>query len=108
MKIIDKVNDKGYIQWIEDFIKHVIQKSKISCEEVVIEDIEYSKRIYLSIDGKEYVIRTWNFHSVKKDEQNHTCAEIVDYTLFKMIDDGDDGSHGEEICKGSIRIKWKN
>lgn len=108
MKIIDKINDKGYIQWIEKFIKQVIQKSKISCEEVVIEDIEYSKYIYLSIDSSEYVIRTWNFHAVKKYEQNHTCAEIVDYTLFKMIDDGDGGSHGEEIYKGSIRIEWKN
>lgn len=108
MKIIDKVNEESYIQWIEKFIEQVIQRSKIYCEEVVIEDIEYSKRIYLSIDGKEHVIRTWNFNPVKKDKQNHTCAEIVDYTLFRMVDDGDGSGHGEEICKGSIRIEWKN
>lgn len=87
MKIINKVDDLGYIQWVEQFVSRIIQKSKISCEEVIIEDIEYSRYIYLKIDGEEYDIRTWNFHPVKKDEKNYTCAEMVDYTFFKMIND---------------------
>lgn len=107
MKIINKVQDEGYIQWIEQVVESVMQLSKISCEEVIIEDIEYSRNVYLSIDGEEYDIRTWNFHPVQKDEQNHTCAEIVDYTLFRMVKDTT-GSHGEEICNGSLRIEWKN
>lgn len=107
MKIINKVEDAAYIQWVEQFVNQIIQKSKIDCKEVAVEDIEYSKYIYLSIDGEEYDIRTWNFHPVKKDEQSRTCTEMVDYTLFRTIND-DTGSHGEEICNGSLKIEWKN
>lgn len=108
MKIFNKVGDPDYIEWIEKFVTQVIRKSKLACEEVVIDDIEDSKRIYLIVDGEEYAIRTWNFHSVKKDEKDRTYAEMVDYSLYKMIDDGDGGGHGEEICRGSLRIEWKN
>lgn len=75
--------------------------------EAIIEDIEYSKRIFLDIDGEEYIIRTWSFHSIEKDVKGHTCAEIVDYTLFKMVSD-DMSSHGEEMYEGTLEIKWKN
>ena len=108
MKIINKVNDPNYIQWVEKFVTRVITKSKLSCEEVTIEDVEDDKRIYLIVDGEEYAIRAWNFRPVKKDEKDHPCAEIVDYTLFKMVDDGDGSGHGEEIYNGSLRIEWKN
>ena len=106
MKITNKVSDKGYIQWVEEFVNQIIQQSKLQCNEIIIEDIEYSKRIYLNIDGKEYDIRTWNFYSDEKDDKDHTCAEMVDYTLFRIVGDG--SGHGEEICKGSLRIEWKN
>ena len=108
MKIINKVRDEGYIQWVEEFANQIIQQSKLQCNEVVIEDIEYSKHIYLSIDGNEYDIRTWNFYPDEKDDKGHTCAEKVGYTLFRIVDDGDGSGHGEEICKGSLRIEWKN
>ncbi len=108
MKITNKVNDPDYIQWIEKFVTQVIEKSKLACKEVIIDDIEDSKRIYLIVDGEEYAIRTWNFHSAKKDEEDRTCAEMVDYSLYEMIDDGDGSGHGEEICRGSLRIEWKN
>lgn len=107
MKIINKVEDISYIQWVERFVNQIIQESKMSCDEVIIEDIEYNRNIYLSIDDKEYDIRTWNFHPVKKDEKDHTCAEMVDYTLFRTIKD-DTGSHGEEVCNGSLKIEWNN
>ena len=107
MKIINRIEDATYIQWVEKFVNQIIQKSKISCKEVIIEDIEHSRHIFLSIDGEEYDIRTWNFHSIGKDENNQICAEKVDYTLFRMVKD-DTGSHGEEICKGFLKIEWKN
>lgn len=108
MKIINKVNDHNYIQWIEKFVTQVIEKSKLACEEVVIDDIEDSKRIYLIVDGEEYAIRTWNFHSVKKDEKDRTCAEMVDYSLYRIIDDGNGSGHGEDVSKGLLMIEWKN
>lgn len=107
MKIINKVDDPNYIQWIEKFVTQIIQEPMLSCEEVVIDDVD-DKHIYLSVDGEEYAIRTWNFRTVKKDEEKRPCAEMVDYTLFKMVDDDDGGGHGEEICKGLLRIEWKN
>lgn len=108
MKITNKVNNPNYNQWIEKFVTQVIKKSKLPCEEIIIDDIEDSKRIYLIVDGEEYTIRTRNFHSVKKDEKDRTCAEMVDYSLYKMIDDGDGSGPGEEVCNGSLRIEWKN
>lgn len=107
MRIINKVTDEGYIQWIENFVDCVLKLAKLSYEEVVIEDIEYSKRIYLTIDGKEYGLRTWNFHSVEKDENGNTCAEMVEYTLYEMVADKD-GAHGKEVDFGMIKIEWKN
>lgn len=107
MKVTNKVNDPDYVQWIEKFVIQVIKKSKLACKEVVIDDVEDSKRIYLDVDGEEYAIRTWNFHFVKKDEKDRTCAEMVDYSLYKMIDDGDGSGHGEEVCNDSLMIEWE-
>lgn len=108
MKIINKVTEEGYIQWIEDFVSRVIKKAKLKCQEVVIEDIEWSKRVFLKIDGEDYDIRTWNFHPIKQDSNGKTCAEIVRYTLFKMIWNGDGTGHGEEVSEGHLEIEWKN
>lgn len=107
MKIINTINDPNYIQWIEKFVTRVIKKSKLLCKEVVIDDVD-DKRIYLSVDGAEYNVRTWNYRLTKKDEEDRPCAEMVDYTLFHMVDDGDGSGHGKEICNGSLRIEWKN
>lgn len=108
MNIINKVKEESYIQWIENFVKRVIDTSGIECNEVVIVDIEFSKRIFITIDGKDYDIRTWNFHTIAVDEKGDSCAEIVRYTLFKMIWNEDGSGHGEEINNGTLRIQWKN
>ena len=112
MTIINKVvNDTlqtfGYGQWIEKFVKEVIKQARLECEEIIIDDIEFSKRIYLSVDNREYMIRTWNFHSVERDQNNKVCAEMVDYTLYEMIAD-ETGGHGNEVSNGMVRIDWKN
>lgn len=108
MKIINKVTDESYIQWIEQFVKTVLERAELKCREVVITDIEHSKRIYLEIDGKEYDIRTWNFEPVNHDTNGDTCAENVRYTLFKMVSNGDGSGHGEEVDERTLRIEWKN
>ena len=107
MNLINNVTEESYTQWIEKFVTDVLNKGNVECKEVIIEDIEFSKRVFLVVDGEEYDIRTWNFHPVKKDENGQTCAEMVEYTLFKMVADKL-GSHGEEVDKGYLMIEWKN
>ena len=107
MNLINKVTEESYTQWIEKFVTDVLNKCKVDCKEVIIENIEFSKRVFLVVDGEEYDIRTWNFRPAKKDKKGHTCAEIVEYTLFKMRVDKH-GYHGEEVDEGCLRIEWKN
>ena len=111
MKIINNVDKEvlqtfRYEQWIEQFVENVINKARLECNKVTIIDLD-GKTIYLSIDGKEYNLRTWNFHPVKRDENNKVCAEMVDYTLYEMVKD-ETGGHGNEISNGMDRIDWKN
>ena len=82
MKLINKVTEESYIQWIEKFVRNVLFREKLTCEEVVIEDIEFSKRIFLNIDGEEYDIRTWSFNPIDADENGEICAEIVEYKQY--------------------------
>lgn len=107
MIIINKVTDKAYIQWIEDFVARVLKLAKLSYEKTVIEYVEPSKRIYLTVDEKEYIVRTWGFHPVEKDENGDPCAEMVEYTFFEMVAD-QNGSHGKEVDNNMIKITWKN
>ena len=107
MNLINKVTEESYTQWIEKFVTDVLNKGNVKCKEVIIEDIEFNKRVFLVVDGEEYDIRTWNFRPTKKDKNGQTCAEMVEYTLFKMVAD-EHGSHGEEVDEGRLRIEWKN
>lgn len=110
MKMINKVTEKSYVQWIETFVRHVLYTENLlyTVEEVIIEDIEFDKRIFLNIDGEEYTIRTWNFKPINIDKNENTCEELVDYTLFKMISDADGNGHGEKIGEGKFIIEWNN
>ena len=112
MTIINKVDNEillafGYDQWVESFVEGVITRAPLKCEEVIIEDIEDSKRIFLIIDHKEYIVRTWNYYPVKRDDNDKVCAEVVEYTLLEMVDD-EKGGHGLEIFSCVSNIEWKN
>lgn len=106
-KVTNNVTNEAYTQWIEGFVRTVIQDADIECKELVIDDIEESKRIFLLIDGKEYTIRTWSYRPYRTDENNQTCAETVPYTLYKMVEDKH-GSHGETIIDSESIIWWDN
>ena len=82
LEITNNVTDKGYIQWLEEFVKAVVTKAKLKCSEIIIDDIEWNRNIFLNIDGHEYDIRTWSFIPSEEDKKGHTCAESVSYTLF--------------------------
>ena len=103
MTVINKVTEISYVSWIEEFICKVLEKANIEFDLLSIEDIEIDKRIFISVDGSEYIIRTWNFHSVGKDCFGNVCCENVEYTLFKCV-----GNHGEEVSKGNLEIQWEN
>lgn len=104
LKIINNATDK---EWLEEFVKAVVTKAKLKCSEIIIDDIEWNRNIFLNIDGYEYDIRTWSFIPSGKDKKGHTCAESVSYTLFKTVKDAT-GSHGEKISDGILNITWKN
>lgn len=106
-KVTNKVTEKKYTQWIEGFVRTVIYNAGIGCKELVIDDIEESKRIFLLVDGKEYTIRTWSFIPAEEDEKGHVCAETVSYTLYKTVKD-ETGSHGEKIFDETCSIDWEN
>ena len=108
MNLINNATEESYTQWIEKFLTYVLNKGNVDCKEVIIEDIEFSKRVFLVVDGEEYDIRTWNFHPVDCDKNGKTCAEMVEYTLFKMVMDEDGNGHGEKVIEGRLRIEWKN
>ena len=108
MKIINKVTNSDYIKWISEFVKNVLSLSKITYNEVIIEDIEPSKRVFLNVDGQEYTIRTWRFYSIRMDFNGDTNGEAVEYTLYKIVDDKNGGSYGEEVDSKSTAIYWEN
>ena len=43
MNLINNVTEESYIQWIEKFVTDVLNKYKVDCKEVIIEDIEFRK-----------------------------------------------------------------
>ena len=106
-EIINKVEDEDYVQWIKKFVTEVLEYASVKYKEVIIDNIEPNRRIFLLIDGNEYTIRTWDYHPVGYDDNGEVCSEEVEYTLFKTIE-GEHSAHGEIVDDGYIRIDWKN
>lgn len=107
MKVVNKIADENYVQWIEKFTIDVLNFAGMEYEELIIDDIEPSRRIFIFVDSEEYTIRTWNYYAVEYDNDDNPCSEIVEYTLYKIVED-DDGSHGESVDDGRIKIEWLN
>lgn len=101
MKITSKIENSNYTQWITGFVESVINQADLKCNEIVIDEVD-DDRMWLTIDGLEYIIRTWNFEPVTYDSQGRPCAESVDYTLFKYVSDMEEVGRGVEI------IRWDN
>ena len=99
MSVINRITKQSYVKWIEEFVCKVLENANVEFNTVEIEEVEINKRIFIKVDGLEYIIRTWNFHPVGADLQGILCCELVDYSLFKS---------GEEIAEGKIEIQWEN
>lgn len=90
------------------FVSSVLNNAEIECSAVSIDDIEPSKRIYLTVDGRtDYTIRTWDYTPIHYDDKGNLDSEIIRYTLFKSVKD-ELSSHGEEVDEGIIPIYWDN
>lgn len=105
--IINKLDELSYIHWIDIFVESVLEKSGISYEEAIIDSMEGGKRIFLSIDGTEYTIRTCDFLVTKVDQTNRPCAALINYTLYKQVET-EKGMYGEEVFEGSEESEWNN
>lgn len=101
MKITSNIENSNYTQWITGFVESVINQADLKCNEIVIDEVD-DDRMWLTIDGLEYIIRTWNFEPVTYDSQGRPCAERADFTLFKYV------SNMEEVCRGAEIIRWDN
>lgn len=103
MEIVNKLDYVFTDEWFEPFIKQVLTKAGLNCDKVYLVDIEPYKRFYLDIDDCEYTIRAWNYFAMDHDRYGRTCAEDVDYTLFKQ-----NGNVSDKIDEGYCRIEWEN
>lgn len=110
MMIIDTVKMPGYTQWIEGFVRNILESAYIPATATLITNM-YNKRIYLCVDGREYMIRTKNFFPARKDVNGLTCSEDVEYTLYyghQDCGDIDDAITLREISSGILNIEWEN
>lgn len=105
MEIINKVTEDSYVKWIKEFVCKVLEKANIDFDTVEIEDVEFDKRIFIKVNGVDYIIRTWNFHPIGCDFCGIPCCELVEYSLFF---ESLEVTSGKEVNKGEIEIQWEN
>ena len=110
MKIIDNVKKYGYAQWIEGFVSNVLVNANINAAVTYIADID-KKRFYLMVDGREYMIRTKNYFSVKKDQNGMTYSEDVEYDLYighEYCEIPEDPISLSLVSSGILNVEWSN
>ena len=117
MRIIDNVKRPGFTQWCPDFVKRVIESTHMIICGNRVDTVEITeitdKRIYLSISGLPFIIRTWNYIPCEKDRSGKTCGERVDFTLFfageeYTFPNGLKSGNGVPMTSGALKIKWSN
>ena len=116
MRVIDSVKLPGYSQWCANFVKRVVSKINLHIGGTPVDTVEIvdldGKRIYLSICGLPFIIRTWDYIPCAKDENGDVCSEKVRYTLFvdhkHFLPDGTESLNGEPLYSGELKIKWSN
>lgn len=101
MTNLNIINNSGLPE-VESFIRNVIDESvnKIkfaSCENIEVTDYD-GDRFYLTIDNKEFTIRTWDIIQRKKTTR-------VKWSLYEIINKEDGSSYGVEISYGTSNMK---
>lgn len=106
MKITNQTQADNPNGWIECFVQQVLENARIECEQVLIEEIEEEKHIYLDADGEKYDIRLWAFLPIAADLNGMVCTENVQYMLYRKK--SSNGKEFEEIDDDFIRIERGN
>lgn len=115
MKVIDSVRMPGFVQWCANFVKRVIMAAHLQIDGKDVDTVEIvgieDKRIYLSICGIPFIIRTWNYNPCERDNHGMICGEQVEYTLFvdqEYTVNGVRSMNGKPLCDGVRKIRWSN
>jgi hypothetical protein len=110
----DHVQNAYYTQWINSFMTNVLAAAEIEGTLVEICEIDHGYRIFFKVDGKAYVLRTWDFSPTTRDSNNHFCGAIVEFTLYenewKYVEASDGSFFGsrDPIVTGYCPISWSN
>lgn len=117
MYVIDAVKMPGFSQWCPSFVKEVFSERNLhisgkKIDTVIIDDIDES-RIFLSVHGFPFIIRTWSYTPCEQDSNGKTCAEMVEFTLFLAVNDYDPqkgriSANGDPLYSGVLKIDWTN
>ena len=88
MNIINKITELSYIQWVEKFVSDVITHAALSPKQVIIEDFEFSRNIFLTIDNEEYIVFVLGISNlseqIKTEKLVLNWLDIVYINSFKM------------------------
>lgn len=117
MYVIDDVKLPGFSQWCPSFVEEVLSSTHLrfggkKMDTVIIDDID-ENRIFLSIHGFPFIIRTWSYTPCEQDSDGKTCAEMVEYTLFFAGTEykselGRISANGTPMYSDVRKIQWTN
>lgn len=107
MEIINNTQAANPNGWIESFVEEVMENAKVSCSQVLIEEIEEEKHIFLDADGEKYDIRLWAFLPIAADLNGMVCTENVQYMLYRKKSP-DNKEYLEQVDDDFIRIERGN
>ena len=108
MEIINNMQADNPNGWIESFVEEVLENAKVCCRQVMIEEIEEEKHIFLDADGEKYDIRLWAFLPIAADLNGMVCTENVQQYMLYRKKSSADKEYAEQIDDDFIRIERGN
>ena len=104
MRVINNVKMRNCDQWLAGFIKRIMKKAAIKCDEVTIDAFE-ENLITISVDGdadKHAVILTGS-DGYEVDSSGLPCSERMRWVLTEHVADG-----YKVIFDGVYKVSWTN
>lgn len=114
-KVIDKVQDPEFTQWMGSLVQKALRNSKIDADTVEIYSLTQEFRenycIFFEADTKRFMLRILVFMEIDYDSNNEVCAEKVAYSLYEVTEIAPDGTHiyrNNPIGVSTAVITWDN